>query len=69
MKLRISDPIVVSMGPESEKTPWGAYQFPDIERLADGRLMIAFADSSDTIDAYGAERGCYVSSDEGITWE
>jgi len=69
MKLVMSDPVVVAAGPESDKTGWGVYQFPDIERLSDGRLMIAFADSSDTIDAYGAERGCYVSSDEGVTWE
>lgn len=69
MRLKLSDPVVVSMGPESAKTGWGVYQFPDIERLADGRLMIAFADSSDTIDAYGAERGCYVSSDEGRSWQ
>ena len=68
MKLRISDPIVVAAGPESATTGWGFYQFPDIERLSDGRLMIAYADSADTIDAYGAERGCYVSSDEGKTW-
>ena len=69
MKLVLSDPVVVSAGPESATTGWGVYQFPDIERLADGRLMIAFADSADTVDAYGAERGCYVSSDEGKTWE
>ena len=69
MKLRISDPVVVAAGPESAITGWGVYQFPDVERLCDGRLMIAFADSSDTIDAYGAERGCYVSCDEGKTWE
>ena len=68
MKLVISDPVVVVAGPESATTDWGVYQFPDIERLSDGRLMIAFADSSDTIDAYGAERGCYVSGDEGKTW-
>ncbi len=69
MKLVISDPVVVAAGPESAKTGWGVYQFPDIVRLSDGRLMITFADSSDTIDAYGAERGCYVSSNEGKTWE
>ena len=68
MRLKISDPVVVAAGPESAVTGWGVYQFPDIERLSDGRLMIAFADSSDTIDAYGAERGCYVSCDEGKTW-
>lgn len=68
MRLKLSAPVVVAAGPESAMTGWGVYQFPDIERLTDGRLMIAFADSSDTIDAYGSERGCYVSGDEGKTW-
>ena len=45
MKLKISEPVVVAAGPESATTGWGVYQFPDIERLVDGRLMIAFADS------------------------
>ena len=69
MNLRISEPIIVSAGPESATTGWGVYQFPDLERLADGRLMIAFADSGDTIDAYGAERLCFTSADEGKTWQ
>ena len=69
MKLKISEPVVVAAGPESATTGWGVYQFPHLDRLSDGRLMLAFADSSDTIDAYGAERACYVSSDEGKTWE
>lgn len=69
MKLKISEPVVVARGPESAITGWGVYQFPDMERLADGRLMIAFADSSDTIETYGAERGCFTSSDEGKTWQ
>jgi len=69
MQLHISEPVVVAMGPDSRTTGWGVYQFPDIFRLPDGRLMCAFADSGDTIDAYGAERGCCVSSDGGATWE
>lgn len=69
MKLKISEPVVVDRGPDSAVTGWGVYQFPDLERLTDGRLMIAFADSSDTIDTYGAERRCFTSSDEGKTWQ
>lgn len=69
MRLIISDPVVVSRGPDSRTTGWGPYQFPDLFKLPDGRLMCAFADSTDTIDTYGAERGCCVSSDGGKTWE
>jgi len=69
MKLRLSDPVIISRGPTYEEAGWGAYQFPDLFRLPDGRILCAFADSSDTIDAYGAERGCYVSADNGATWE
>lgn len=69
MKLHFSEPVVISRGPRYEDAGWGAYQFPDLFRLPDGRIMCAFADSGDTPDAYGAARGCYVSADNGVTWE
>lgn len=69
MKLRISDPVVISRGPTYEEAGWGPYQFPDLFMLPDGRILCAFADSSDTIDAYGAERACFISADMGATWE
>lgn len=69
MDIKISEPIIIAQGPSYEQCGWGAYQFPHLHRLPDGRIMCAFADSSDTVDAYGAERACFVSGDMGKTWE
>jgi len=69
MKIKISEPVVIARGPSYEECGWGPYQFPDLFQLPDGRIMCAFADSTDTVDAYGAERACFVSSDRGATWE
>lgn len=69
MKLRISDPVVVAMGPDSRTSDWGAYQFPWISRLADGRLLYGFNDCADSEAAYGSEPGCRISDDNGKTWK
>lgn len=69
MKLRISEPVIISRGPSYAEAGWGPYQFPHLYRLDDGRILCCFADSSDTIDAYGAERKAFVSADNGKTWE
>ena len=69
MKIKISDPVIISRGPTFEEAGWGTYQFPYLCRLQDGRLFYGYAESSDTIDAYGAERGAFVSSDSGATWK
>lgn len=69
MKLNISDPVVVAMGPDTRTAVWGPYQFPNVERLDDGRLMVTFDDCHDCETSYGSEPACYVSSDEGKTWK
>ena len=69
MKLRISDPVLISMGPDSRTAGWGPYQFPDLLVLDDGRLFCAFNDRPDSEVAYGTERRAFVSSDMGKTWE
>lgn len=69
MKLNISDPILISMGPESRKAGWGPYQFPEMKKLPDGRLLVAFNDRPDSEVAFGTERRCFVSADNGSNWE
>lgn len=69
MRLIFSEPVIIDRGPTYEEAGWGPYQFPHLYRLDDGRILYAFADSGDTIDAYGAERKCFVSADNGKTWE
>ena len=68
MKIRLSEPVVVAMGPISAQSKWGPYQFPAIYRLEDGRLIYTFCDAADSEAAYNAELGCRVSADGGKTW-
>jgi len=68
MKLNISDPVIISMGPDSRTAGWGPYQFPDLFKLPDGTLMCAFNNFADSETAYGTERSCFVSADNGATW-
>ena len=39
MKLKISEPTMIAMGPDSRKAGWGPYQFPDLLVLDDGKLI------------------------------
>lgn len=68
MKLRLSEPVIVAMGPDSRIEGWGGYQFPELCRLDDGRLVCTFSVCTDSEVAYGSEPGCCVSADGGKTW-
>ena len=55
MKLRFSEPVVVSMGPDSRIQGWkgwGAYQFPSIMKLDNGALVYRFNTGADSEKAY-----------------
>ena len=69
MNIKLSEPVVISRGPSYEQCGWGPYQFPHMHLLDDGRIVCIFADSPDTIDAYGAECACFVSADKGRSWQ
>jgi hypothetical protein len=66
--ITLGDPVVVSRGPAG-LTRWGPWQFPAIERLADGRLHVTFHVEADSATAYGLPVGHAVSADEGQTWQ
>ena len=68
MRITLSEPVLVAMGPESATTGWGPYQFPELSRLKDGRLLCNFNAGADSVTAYGDPRPYYVSSDEGQSW-
>ena len=68
MKIKLSDPVVISMGPESETTGWGPYQFPELTKTKDGRLLCSFNVGEDSVTAYGNPRPYFISSDRGQTW-
>jgi len=68
MKLQISEPQIVVMGPPCREVGWGPYQFASLHRLTDGRLLYTFNLGLDSITNYGHVRGGYVSDDNGKTW-
>jgi len=67
-QIALGQPVLVSEAPANEDR-WGWYQFPSIERLRDGRLLIQYQLAADTHSTYGAPTGKAVSSDRGRTWQ
>lgn len=66
--LVLKDPVVVAQaGPELKG--WGPYQFPFIERLADGALHVTYHLHADSATAYGLSQGHALSRDEGRSWQ
>ncbi|MCE5186867.1 MAG: glycoside hydrolase [Planctomycetaceae bacterium] len=65
----LGDVAVVAHAPAGEPRPqWGQWQFPSIERLADGRLHVTWSITVDSARSYGAQPAHAVSADEGRTW-
>ncbi len=68
-KLRVDmDPPVLLVESPAEERRWGRYQFPTIERLADGRILATIHVEADSATAYGAPKLNLVTSDNGLTW-
>ncbi|MFH1571497.1 MAG: sialidase family protein [Gemmatimonadota bacterium] len=59
--------MVVSRAPVDLRQ-WGAWQFPGIQRLPDGRLAVGYHVQADSATAYGMLPGVAVSEDEGRSW-
>ncbi len=68
MKLKLSEPVVVTQGTDSRTAKWGSYQFPRIEKLEDGRLFYSFNLCDDSEAAAPVPPGCFLSEDNGKTW-
>lgn len=68
VKIELGEPVVVARGPVGEKR-WGYWQFPRIERLADGRLHASWSITADSAKSYGNKLSAHaVSSDQGKSW-
>ena len=67
LQVELGDPIVVASASLEERR-WGFWQFPSIERLADGRLHATYSIQEDSAATYGFPRAHLLSSDEGRTW-
>ncbi|WP_135549637.1 sialidase family protein [Paenibacillus cymbidii] len=66
-QIRLGEPVIVSQGPE-HPLRWGPWQFPEIERMACGRLHVTFHRHTDSILSYGQVKGHAISDDDGTTW-
>lgn len=69
MRIKLSEPVIVSMGPDATTAGWGAYQFPYLWKIPDGRLLYTFHNAADSVTTYGSEPICCVSSDGGKSWQ
>lgn len=68
MRIELSEPVVVAMGPDATTAGWGPYQFPYLYKAPDGRLLYTFNAGLDSVTAYGQMPHCCISDDEGKSW-
>jgi len=65
--IRFKEPVVISVASRPEK--WGFFQFPNIDRMADGNIVAKWNLTQDAIEAYGNDtRGTAVSANGGKSW-
>lgn len=66
--ITLGDPVLIDQAPADLKR-WGPWQFPHLERLADGRIHIEFHVEADSVTAYGLPTRHALSADDGRTWQ
>lgn len=69
MRIELSEPVIVAMGPDATTAGWGPYQFPYLWKAPDGRLLYTFNAGQDSVTAYGEEPICCISEDGGKSWK
>ncbi|MBI3942532.1 MAG: exo-alpha-sialidase [Chloroflexi bacterium] len=67
-QITLGDPVLVSQAPPEIRN-WGPWQFPHVERLADGRLHLVYHIAADSAKAYGQPVGHALSTDNGQSWQ
>ena len=67
-QITLGEPVLVHQAPVEVKE-WGPWQFPHLERLADGRIHLEFHVEADSVTAYGLPSRHALSADEGKSWE
>ncbi|MFH1475869.1 MAG: sialidase family protein [Verrucomicrobiota bacterium] len=67
LTVEMGQPSIVAVSAPGERR-WGHYQFPHIERLDDGRLIISYSVHADSVMSYGEAQSASVSADGGHTW-
>ncbi len=70
-RIVVSEPVLVAESPAEERR-WGYYQFPNLDRLLDGRIALTFHVHPDSVKSYGLAPETpnrAVSADQGRTWQ
>ena len=67
-QITLGEPVLVHQAPLG-LTRWGPWQFPHLERLADGRIHLEFHVEADSATAYGLPTEHALSADGGQTWQ
>ncbi len=67
LNVELGEPVTVVQAPANIRA-WGPYQFPGLERLADGVIRVSFQVGADSATAVGLPPMQAVSADEGKTW-
>ena len=67
-QITLGEPVLVSQAPVEVKK-WGPWQFPHLERLADGRIHLEHNVEADSVTAYGLPTRHALSADDGGTWQ
>ncbi len=60
-------PVIIAQAEPGQRA-WGYHQFPEIEKLSDGRLHVRYHISPDSARSYGLGKGHAISDDDGLTW-
>ena len=68
IKIEVSEPTAAVVAP-ANAGGWGWYQFPTIERLPTGELLIQYQLWPDVQTSAGKATGKVISTDEGKTWK
>lgn len=64
----LDEPTLVAIAPSTVQK-WGYYQFPSVERLSDGQLLVQYQLVPDDHESNGKPTGKAVSYDNGKTWK
>ncbi len=67
MNVEIEEAVLVSESVAGE-TRWGFHQFPALNRMPDGRILLMYADAEDASETHGDPAPAYISADEGKSW-
>lgn len=65
--LKVDEPVLAIMGAEAS-VGWGPFQFPELRKLPDGKLVMRYHLGPDAEEEYGKEQGWLISEDNGDSW-